>query len=179
MRIGISGAQSVGKTTLLNALRSEEEFAHYVIRDEITRTVKKYGLDINKNGGDTTQLIIMKEHVFNVFMYPNFITDRTSLDGIVYTDWLYHNKLVSEGTFEECFRIFKETLPCYDVICFIQPEFEIENDGVRETDSKWQSEINDIFNLYIQQNDIDVHYLSGSVRERVNQVLSIKERLTT
>ena len=40
MRIGITGAQSVGKTTLLNALRSEKLFDDYTICDEVTRRVK-------------------------------------------------------------------------------------------------------------------------------------------
>jgi hypothetical protein len=44
---GISGAQSVGKTTLLNALRSEPTFKDYSICDEVTRRVKSYGLLIN------------------------------------------------------------------------------------------------------------------------------------
>ena len=37
MRIGITGAQSVGKTTLLNALRSEKLFSenNFVICDEV------------------------------------------------------------------------------------------------------------------------------------------------
>ena len=46
MRIGITGAQSVGKTTLLNALRSEKLFDDYTICDEVTRRVKSYGLPI-------------------------------------------------------------------------------------------------------------------------------------
>ena len=79
MKIGISGAQSVGKTTLLNALRSEKKFKHYTICDEVTRRVKSYGLPINENGTDLTQQLIMQEHIVNAFMYTEFIADRTSM----------------------------------------------------------------------------------------------------
>ena len=80
MKIGITGAQSVGKTTLLNALRSEKLFKDYVICDEVTRRVKSYGLPINEEGTDITQRLIMNEHIVNVFMYGNMLTDRTALD---------------------------------------------------------------------------------------------------
>jgi len=80
MRIGITGAQSVGKTTLLNALRSEKLFKDYAICDEVTRRVKSYGLPINEGGTDTTQRLIMNEHIYNAFMHEDMLTDRTALD---------------------------------------------------------------------------------------------------
>ena len=101
VRIGISGAQSVGKTTLLNALRSEKCFWGYNIRNEVTRTVKSYGIDINENGSDISQMLIMKEHIYNLVMFDDMITDRTSLDGLVYTKWLYNQGKVSEDCFIE------------------------------------------------------------------------------
>ncbi|NBP58677.1 hypothetical protein EBU71_19480 [bacterium] len=115
MRIGISGAQSVGKTTLLNALRSEKCFANYNIRNEVTRTVKSYGININEAGSDASQLLIMKEHVYNVYMHDNMLTDRTALDGIVYTHWLYReNCQISEACFDECESIFTKLIGSYD-----------------------------------------------------------------
>ena len=63
MRIAISGAQSVGKTTILNALRSEKIFKDYHVANEVTRRVQSYGLPINENGTDLTQRLIMQEHI--------------------------------------------------------------------------------------------------------------------
>lgn len=171
MRIGISGAQSVGKTTLLNALRSEECFSFYHIRNEVTRTVKSYGIDINENGSDTSQLLIMKEHIYNLVMFDKMITDRTSLDGLVYTTWLYNNDKVSPQCFLETQKIFGKTIKMYDHIFYIRPEFPIEDDGVRSASQAWQNEIVKLFYDAIESYQVPVINVSGSVRERVNTIL--------
>ena len=46
MRIGLSGTQSTGKTTLLNVLRSERIFKDYQVNDEVTRWVKSLNIEI-------------------------------------------------------------------------------------------------------------------------------------
>ena len=171
MRIGISGAQSVGKTTLLNALRSEKCFKDYAIRNEVTRAVRDLGLTINEGGSDVTQRLIMKEHIYNLVMFDDMITDRTSLDGVVYTRWLHDQQRVSDECFEECHRVFNKTISMYDYLFYIKPEFPLEDDGVRSTSKEWQDEITDLFESYILKYNIKVINVSGSVRERVNTIL--------
>jgi len=171
MRIGISGAQSVGKTTLLNALRSEKCFADYTICNEVTRRVQSYGLPINEHGSDITQRLIMQEHIVNVFMNDDMITDRTSLDGIVYTTWLWENKRVSYEAYQFAISVFKKVQKQYDVQFYIVPEFDIEDDGVRSQDVEFRDSIVQIFDKVIAIYNIDVVLITGSVRERVEQVL--------
>lgn len=171
MKIGISGAQSVGKTTLLNALRSEKCFKDYEIRNEVTRTVRDYGLTINENGSDITQRLIMKEHIYNLIMFDNMITDRTALDGIVYTHWLYADGKVSAECAGQCQDIFQKIIGMYDYVFYIKPEFPIEDDGVRSSSQQWQDEIVRLFDQYINQYNLKVIPVSGSVRERVNTIL--------
>lgn len=170
-KIGISGAQSVGKTTLLNALRSERCFRRYNICNEVTRCVKDLGISINEGGSDISQLLIMKEHIYNLVMFDNMITDRTSLDGLVYTQWLHSRNNVTEDCLIECTRVFEKTISMYDYIFYIDPEFPIEDDGVRSTSQQWQKEIVEIFKDNIVEFDLKVIPVSGSVRERVNTIL--------
>ena len=171
MRIGISGAQSVGKTTLLNALRSEKCFKDYYIRNEVTRSVRDLGLHINESGSDTTQRLIMKEHIYNLVMFDDMITDRTALDGLVYTTWLYNNNKVSPECFAEVQRVFEKIIKMYDYIFYIAPEFPIEDDGVRSASQEWQNDIVSLFNDVIVTYGVPVIPVSGSVRERVNTIL--------
>ena len=171
MRIGISGAQSVGKTTLLNALRSEKCFNDYFICNEVTRTVRDYGFSINEDGSDITQRLIMKEHIYNIVMFDNMITDRTALDGIVYTDWLYNNDKVSGNCAGECESIFEKIIGMYDYLFYIKPELPIEDDGVRSSSQQWQKEIVVLFDKYIKEYNLNIIPVSGSVRERVNTIL--------
>lgn len=171
MRIGISGAQSVGKTTLLNALRSEKCFKDYNIRNEVTRSVKALGIDINESGSDISQQLIMKEHIYNLVMFDDMITDRTSLDGLVYTTWLFNGDKVSPECFVETQMVFEKTIKMYDYIFYIQPEFPIEDDGVRSASKQWQDEIAALFDAIIDTYKVPVINVSGSVRERVNTIL--------
>lgn len=171
MRIGISGAQSVGKTTLLNALRSEKCFKDYTIRNEVTRSVKALGININESGSDISQQLIMKEHIYNLVMFDNMITDRTALDGLVYTTWLYDSGKVSPECFVETQMIFEKTIKMYDYVFYIAPEFPIEDDGVRSASKEWQNEIVTLFDAIIDTYKVPVINVSGSVRERVNTIL--------
>lgn len=171
MRIGISGAQSVGKTTLLNALRSEKCFKDYTIRNEVTRSVKALGININESGNDISQQLIMKEHIYNLVMFDNMITDRTSLDGLVYTSWLYDSGKVSPECFVETQAVFEKTIKMYDYVFYIAPEFPIEDDGVRSASQEWQNEIVTLFDAVIDTYNVPVINVSGSVRERVNTIL--------
>ena len=172
MKIGISGAQSVGKTTLLNALRSEKCFTGYSIRNEVTRGVKALGISINESGSDISQQLIMKEHIYNLVMFDDMITDRTSLDGLVYTKSLYDQGKVSEACYIETINVFKKTIAMYDYLFYIAPEFPIEEDGVRSASKQWQTEIVDIFEDTILEFGVKVVRVSGSVRERVNIILN-------
>lgn len=173
MRIGISGAQGVGKTTLLNALSKDDKFSNLKVRDEVTRWVRGLGLPINESGTDTTQLIIAQRHIYNIYMFDEFITDRTILDCLVYTEWLYKQGKVAASTLEEIQLIFKRLIFDYDYLFYIKPEFQLANDGVRSTNIDFRDDIVDLFEYHIK-NDIflnsKVITLSGSVQNRVKQV---------
>lgn len=175
MRIGITGAHSVGKTTLLSALRSEKMFAEYVICDEVTRRVKSYGLPINEDGNDTTQRLIMNEHIVNVFMHDKMITDRTVLDGLVYSTYLCRNNKIVNSTFNYAADVFDRVWPHYDHVFYIEPEFDIVHDGTRSVDVKFRNDIVKLFEMVLNSKKLSMHKVTGSVRNRVNSIMNILE----
>ena len=175
MKIGITGAHSVGKTTLLNALRSEKLFERYAICDEVTRRVKSYGLPINEDGTDTTQILIMKEHIYNLFMYDDMITDRTSLDGLVYSRYLFKHNKISDKTMRLVNDIFSRTWDQYEHVFYIEPEFEIVDDGVRSTDNQFRDEIAELFQTTIEKRALTMRRVKGTVRNRVNTIMNYME----
>lgn len=140
----------------------------------MTRRVGSYGLPINEDGTDITQRLIMQEHIVNYFMNDRMICDRSALDGIVYSEYLWLNKKVKWSTVEYSASVYEKLMGKYDLIFYIAPEFEIEDDGVRSINKAFRDSIVEIFNNHLEtlkQNNIEVTYVSGSVRERVEQVL--------
>lgn len=173
MKIGISGAQSVGKTTLVNALHEEDTFRFIPLCTGLTRRVQSYGLKINEGGTDTTQRLIMQEHIVNMFMHNSFIADRTALDGVVYSRYLYNKGQIGLHTYDFAVDVFKKVQPYYNFQFYIKPEFDIENDGVRSVDIEFRDEIDSIFRYFITQYNLNVFSLFGTVEERIMQIKTI------
>jgi nicotinamide riboside kinase len=171
LKIGISGTNSVGKTTLLDALSKLSQFKNYTIQDEVTRKVQKAGLDINEQGNSETQVAIMNSHIVNAIVYDDMLTDRTALDGYVYTFWLYKQSNVDVNALMYANKVMKKLIPLYDVIFYIAPEFDLVSDGVRSDSTKFRDEVAQLFEVVITVGNINVVRLTGSVEERVQQVL--------
>ena len=176
MRIGLSGTQSTGKTTLLNVLRSERIFKDYQVNDEVTRWVKSLNIEINEAGSDKSQELIMMKHLWNVIMYDNMITDRTALDVLVYSKWLFYNEKITETMMNRVEHSFQKIIEFYDHIFFLSPDFPLEDDGVRSTDEQWREEIHDMFLQEIEAGKVTVTPLFGSVTDRVFQILDKIEK---
>jgi hypothetical protein len=152
-------------------LRSEKLFKEYVICDEVTRRVKSYGLPINEEGTDITQRLIMNEHIVNVFMYGNMLTDRTALDGLVYSAYLYNKNQISANTLKYVREVFNKVWHSYDYVFYIEPEFEIVDDGVRSINKQFRDEIAELFEYVIEKENLSMLRVKGSVRNRVNTII--------
>ena len=179
MKISFTGTHSTGKTTLLNALKISPGYGEFVFHDEITRKVQAQGININENGNNLTQLLILDTHIRNL-LSPKFIADRCILDGVVYTEWLYNNYKVDEWVYSYSKNLFKYLIPQYDVLFYLVPEFDIVDDGIRSTNNSFQTEIHSIFKKYIDIFNIPVVQITGTIDNRLEQVNNyIYEQSTT
>lgn len=173
MIVSFTGAQSTGKTTLLNQMRNWECLKDYTFIDEITRNIEKKGMSINEKGNDDTQTAIMHAHIENLKKGNNLVLDRCSLDGVVYTHYLYLHGKVSKDTFDYARQVFFGTCLMYDKIFYLKPEFDIVEDGVRSNSVQFRDEIASIFEGYISDFNLrkyNVVELTGSVEERLEAV---------
>lgn len=176
MIVSFTGAQSTGKTTLLNNMRKWDELKDYTFVDEITRNVSKLGMKINEKGDDATQTAIMNAHIENLKKGENLILDRCSLDGVVYTHYLYSHGKVSKDTFDYARQVFFETCLKYDKIIYLKPEFAIVSDGVRSDSVQFRDEIARIFERYIEEYNLrnyNIEEISGSIEERLEAIKRI------
>lgn len=170
MKIAISGAQSTGKSTLINELK--HSFNTQFIQ-EITRDLKKQGYKINEEGDDKTQLKIMELHERYSLLAEDTFYDRCVLDGIVYTEYLFNENKISKETFEQALEIFKKVVNRYDIIFYLEPEFDIIQDGERSTSSSFRNNIVAIFKKYIHEYQIPIIIIKGSVEERVKIIKEV------
>jgi len=170
-KIGITGSQSCGKTTLLNDLAELEIFKGYTICNEVTRSLAAKGFTINEGGNDATQRAIMDVHNDNL-QHSDMLTDRTAIDGLVYTIWLWKQGNVTTSTVQVISHVADALIPDYDIIFYVKPEFDIEDDGVRSASVTFRDEIATLFEEVIAKKNLQLVPLTGSREERVQQVLT-------
>jgi len=191
MIFSFTGAQSTGKTTLLEHLKCKNLGNHsFEFIPEVTRLVRReYEVPINEGGDDMTQMLIMTEHIRNIYKgrtdslvrSVNKILDRCALDGIVYTHYLLDKGMISRTTYEACELIYKKLRGEYDVIFYTSPkDVELVDDGERSIDKDFREEIIDLFNLYLHSFNEQGHtvvLLEGTVEERLETIKSTLDKL--
>jgi len=182
MIISFTGAQSTGKTTLLNLIKDLNPYLDSI--DEVTRRIKReYNLPINEDGGDITQTMIMSDHIANIFRKydSDVIFDRCALDGVVYTQWLYNKGKVSKEVLQWAKKIYNTLIDKYDAIFVTSPEdVPLVDDGERSVDIDFREEIIDIFNMYIDDikiysRKVNMFVVEGSIEERMKYIKNVLE----
>jgi nicotinamide riboside kinase len=176
MLVSFSGAQSSGKTTLLNRCK-QSNLRNCFFVDEVTRYVKrKSGESINEDGTDMTQLLIINTHIENSYLakdpaYNDIILDRCILDGVVYTEWLFENGSISDWVYEYSKNIFYKLIDELDIIFYTDPSIPLVDDGERSVNKQFRDQIIYKFEKYIIKYNIPVTVLNGNVEERMNTIL--------
>ena len=198
MIFSFTGAQSTGKTTLLKRLIEANKGVDnwnfpFEFVPEVTRLVRReYEVSINEGGDDITQMLIMTEHIRNVYGGKtdrllrgiHQIYDRCALDGVVYSHYLLDKGKISRTTYEACELIYKKLRNKYDVIFYTSPkDVELVDDGERSVDVHFREDIIDLFNLYLYSINKDnkdkprVILLEGTVEERLETIKSTLDKL--
>ena len=176
MRVSFTGAQSTGKTTLLNACK--EVYKDYKFVDEVTRYVRKtYDVKINEVGGTETQLYILAEHIKN-HLRPedNLMLDRCILDGYVYTKYQVMNSKVKQDVLHAFNNVFNLLFDKLDYVFYTDPlDVKLVDDGERSVDLNFRKTIINLFDDLItykmsSKNKEKVIKLSGTVEERMQTV---------
>ena len=171
MKIGLCGTMSVGKTTLVNALKELDQFKDYEFATERSEYLMNLGIPLNTDSTLKGQTVFLAERCAEL-MRDNIITDRTILDVIAFTNSAKSIDYKDKEAFEQ-YAI--EFLREYDYIFYISPEgIAIEDNGVRETDEYYRDLIDFSITTLIKRyghriNNIEV--IKGSTEERIEQIL--------
>ena len=84
MKIGLCGTMSVGKTTLVKALKELPEFKTYNFATERSKYLNDLGIPLNTDSTLKGQTVFLAERCAEL-MNNNIITDRTVIDVMAFT----------------------------------------------------------------------------------------------
>ena len=170
MKIGFCGTMSVGKTTLVNALKELPEFKDYTFRTERSKHLMDLGIPLNTDSTLKGQLVFASERAAEL-MQEKIITDRTIIDVMAFCDLSTsmeeHEKHYLNDTL---YYLIKE----YDILFYVSPEgVEIEDNGIRETDVKYRMAIDREIKSIVQMFRGNAITIKGTTEERIEQVKDI------
>jgi len=167
MKIGFCGTMSVGKTTLVNALKELPEFKDYHFRTERSKHLMNLGIPLNTDSTLKGQLVFASERSAEL-MQEKIITDRTVIDVMAFADLSEsmkdHEKFYLNATL---YYLIDE----YDILFYVSPEgVEIEDNGVRETNAEYREAVDKKIKEIVGMYRNDTITISGTVEERIEQV---------
>ena len=173
MKIGFCGTISVGKTTLVNALKELPEFADYEFRTERSKYLRDLGIPLNTDSTLKGQFIFMAERSSELYL-DNIITDRTIIDVMAFTRLA--NSIpyfMADALNDAAAPLLRE----YDYIFYVSPEgVELEDNGVRAIDAQYRIEIDKEIIKLLEKHQTKIPHLatlSGTTEERIQKIKQV------
>jgi GTPase SAR1 family protein len=172
MKIGFCGTMSVGKSTLVNALKELPEFKDYYFATERSKYLRDLGIPLNTDSTLKGQTIFLAERCSEL-MRDNVITDRTIIDVMSFA------KCAQSINSDDKLAFTKYAAPLiweYDYIFYVSPVgVDIEDNGVRETNVNYRKLIDITIKGVINENIIHIQnfgIIAGTTEERIKQIKS-------
>jgi nicotinamide riboside kinase len=178
MIIGVRGAHSTGKTTLLNALSLElaKKGSVAILRE----AARECPFPLNKDGDEEAQAWIFAKQMSMMSEAEGFdylLCDRTYLDQVAYIIWLLEHDRVSDEFATRYVNLALVLDEVYDVALYVPIEWDgVADDGVRDIDPAYQRDIDDHIRALMDVSSRPTRTVHGSIEERVYGALTAIER---
>ena len=167
-RIILTGAQGTGKTTLMNALALDGTKTLSIAREQAIEA----GWSPETGSSEDYQKKLFATLLKAVSSKKNYISDRGLTCVAAYTFDGALNGTIKKNTANSQYgklQKFHNENP--DVLLVYLPiEFEIEDDGIRNTDKEDQLKMDFLIKNLLDSSEINYITVTGSVEERVKQI---------
>jgi predicted ATPase len=184
MKVALTGAHGVGKTTLLSRLSQVLEVPNAVCR-EVPRLIIESASDEHffrrGNNSPLRQFLILfyqlVEEDTRAREAALVLSDRTLVDHLAYTVALFPD-IESTSEYAALMAAVRTWLPQYDLILKVPIEFPVSDDGVREGDVQFQRQIDQRIDALYRQLHVEPIDVRGTVEQRTTRAVQlIRERL--
>ena len=173
MKIGFTGTMSVGKTTLVNALKELPEFENYTFRTERSKYLRDLGIPLNTDSTIKGQIIFLAERASEL-LQPRIITDRTIIDVMAFTKLAESIPHYIGDQFE---TLASNLVREYDYIFYISPKgIPIEDNGVRTTDIEYRDKVDKEIQRILKERapqHIELYETTEERIQKIKQVLGV------
>jgi GTPase SAR1 family protein len=183
MRIVFTGSHGVGKTSILKVLK--EKLPDYDIQlESLTRKAVGDSSKLNLTTPEESEKLIAKVYMdyFLNNQNKNFVASRHMVDVFAYSIYLRKvNKNISDITLididDKIQKIIHKKI--FDVVCYIPIEFDLTEEETKkvfregQNNKNYREDIDTIIKFYLWSYGIKYITITGSVEDRVKQVLEI------
>lgn len=181
MKICITGAHSVGKTTLIKAFSEKHRNASIFIISEKAREAIKKGIPLGQNATIDSYIYYINQQLSAEIsaeksFYDILLADRSILDGLAHP---IVNNIFMNAAFPEYFIDMFESIlyfqkSFYDLYIYIPIEFDLVKDEVRPFDESYRIAIDAEVKRLLDKHIGKYVTLNGSIENRIQML----EKLT-
>ena len=178
MRIALSGAHGVGKTTLGRYLYQYYQVGHKVLFAEgIARGIIARGYSLGMSATMSSYVEYIVDYLASLVQaqeYEIYLSDRTLLDSYAYalTNQNNGHSLITLRELELLRRVWELEQKEFNLYLYLPIQFPIEQDGIRPSNEDYQEQISQTVLMLLQNYHLPYTTITGSQKEMQQQAMS-------
>jgi nicotinamide riboside kinase len=169
MKIVITGAQGVGKTTLAHQIK--KDFPDFEILPEAARLAVEAGYKLDETATAETELWLIAKQIELESKEAKWVADRCAIDLLAYIQHLFSEEV---ELLEFATKTLVPRFSNYDLVLYLPGgEFPIEDDGLRTTDVEFQHAVDKKIQEVLATHKIPFIKVVGTPAERLTTVKNL------